>query len=260
MTMALASLRREGLRSEERAGLVVAAALHVALVAVLLFQPAAPPPPIPERMVVSLAEDVGLESEAPELVSESRASAAPTIAEEIAPSIEVPEPAKPKAEPRPTLEKSKPQPKLAPRKEAALPKKNSGGARNFDQAFAGAGSSTDTSETRVPASQIGASAKASIVQAIVRQIRPHWTAPTGVDAEQLVTELSFDLDENGNLKGRPRVLRQSGINDSNRPQANLHAERAIRAVQLAAPFDLPGEYYEVWKSVRGARFDRNLSR
>ncbi len=76
----------------------------------------------------------------------------------------------------------------------------------------------------------------------------------------LVTELAFELDEDGRLRGRPRVINQSGITDSNRPQASLHAERAIRAVQLAAPFDLPPEYYNAWKSIRGARFDRNLSR
>jgi hypothetical protein len=76
----------------------------------------------------------------------------------------------------------------------------------------------------------------------------------------LVTELAFDLNEDGSLQGRPRVLRQSGVTDTNRAQQALHAERAIRAVQLAAPFDLPDEYYEAWKSIRGARFDRNLSR
>jgi hypothetical protein len=54
------------------------------------------------------------------------------------------------------------------------------------------------------------------------------------------------------------VERQEGITASNRPQAQLHAERAIRAVQLAAPFDLPEEYYDVWKSPRNVKFDRNL--
>ncbi|MGB5778226.1 MAG: TonB C-terminal domain-containing protein, partial [Allopontixanthobacter sediminis] len=121
-----------------------------------------------------------------------------------------------------------------------------------------AGDSTATTETRVPASQIGASAKASLGQAIARQLRPHWTAPQGVDAEQLVTILSFSLNPDGSLNGRPRVVRQSGVTASNTPQKDLHAERAIRAVQLAAPFDLPPQYYEAWKNIRDARFDRNL--
>ncbi|MBU1252845.1 MAG: TonB C-terminal domain-containing protein, partial [Alphaproteobacteria bacterium] len=142
----------------------------------------------------------------------------------------------------------------------ARPAQASGGSRLGENFLEGAGSSTSTSETRVPASQIGASAKASIIQAIIRQIRPHWSAPQGVDAELLVTQLSFRLNPDGSLNGRPRVVSQSGVTDSNRPQQDLHAERAIRAVQLAAPFDLPAEYYNAWQTIDGARFDRNLAR
>lgn len=76
----------------------------------------------------------------------------------------------------------------------------------------------------------------------------------------LVTILAFELKEDGSLKGRPRVIGQSGETPANAPQKDLHAERAVRAVQKAAPFDLPPEYYNAWKSIRGARFDRNLSR
>jgi hypothetical protein len=140
------------------------------------------------------------------------------------------------------------------------PKKQSGGSRIGSDFLGGAGSSTSTEETRIPASQIGASAKASLIQAIIRQIKPHWSAPQGVDADELVTVLSFRLNEDGSLAGRPRVVSQSGVTAANSPQKDLHAERAIRAVQLAAPFDLPDEYYNAWKSIDGARFDRNLSR
>ena len=88
-------------------------------------------------------------------------------------------------------------------------------------------------------------------------VSPHVVADTPLE---LVTILAFRLDEDGKLIGQPRVMSQSGVTDSNRPQVSLHAERAIRAVQLAAPFDLPPEYYNAWKNVSGARFDRNLSR
>ena len=67
--------------------------------------------------------------------------------------------------------------------------------------------------------------------------------------EQIVSYISFQLNEDGSLKGRPRLVRQTGVNETNRAQAERHAEQAIRAVQLAAPFDLPPEYYNAWKSV-----------
>ncbi|AOL22742.1 hypothetical protein Ga0102493_111718 [Erythrobacter litoralis] len=262
-------------RSEDRTGLLAALVLHALLVAVLALQwSMSPPPPVSQRMTVSLASEVGLEATAPDPVPESRAAIAPTLAESPAPEAEavpaetraqIPAPQTPTRtaarESAPSRERSRPDrqpargtPSRPAREEPA------GGSRIGENFLEGAGSSTTTDETRIPASQIGASAKASIIQAIVRQIRPHWTAPSGADAELLVTELAFDLNEDGSLKGRPRVLRQGGVNDANRAQQALHAERAIRAVQLAAPFDLPDEYYEAWKSIRGARFDRNLSR
>lgn len=263
------------LSREERLGLGIAVALHVALVAVLLFQPrAADPPEIPERMTVSFAEDVGPVAEAPDPVAESRAAIAPTLSEEPAPAPAV-EPRRPVEVERPAPpERPRPRATTAPRREAEprrepTPRRTSqperretersGGSRIGSDFLAGSGSSSTTEETRIPASRIGASAKASIVQAIIRQIKPHWSAPQGVDADKLVTILSFRLNEDGSLSGAPRVVDQSGITPANRPQAALHAERAVRAVQLAAPFDLPPEYYNAWKSIDGARFDRNLS-
>jgi len=263
------------LSREERVGLGIAVALHLALVAVLLFQPrAADPPEIPERMTVSFAEDVGPVAEAPELVAESRAAIAPTLSEEPAPAPAV-EPRRPVEVERPAPpERPRPRATTAPRREAEprrepTPRRTSqperretersGGSRIGSDFLAGSGSSSTTEETRIPASRIGASARASIVQAIIRQIKPHWSAPQGVDADKLVSILSFRLNEDGSLSGAPRVVDQSGITPANRPQAALHAERAVRAVQLAAPFDLPPEYYNAWKSIDGARFDRNLS-
>ncbi len=273
--MALASLR-----TDERIGLGVAVLLHAALVAVLVIQPGKDEvPPLPERMTVSLASDVSLASTAPEPVAESRAAIAPTLSDEpeVTPPVELaqpepipapkpvattppPRPAPTKAADQPRAKASPEPPRRRPDRPAAKPAtKPTGGSRIGADFLPGAGASTNTSETRLPASQIGASAKASLAQAIARQLRPHWTAPQGVDAEQLVTVLAFDLNPDGSLAGRPRVVSQSGETPSNAPQKDLHAERAIRAVQLAAPFDLPPEYYEAWKRVTAFRFDRNLN-
>ncbi|MBA4164278.1 MAG: energy transducer TonB [Erythrobacter sp.] len=250
--------RYRNLPYEERIGLLVALILHLLVVAAFVLQPVRREVlDIPDRMTVSLAEDVGLSSAAPDPVAESRAALAPELGEQAPAAAAEPLAPKPQAAPsRNNQAITAPRRENRPQETTPQPARAAQIGENF---LEGAGSSRQSDDRRIPASEIGASARASLVQSISRQIKPHWNAPSGVDAELLVTELAFELNEDGTLRGRPRVLRQSGITESNRPQAALHAERAIRAVQLAAPFDLPAEYYNAWKSIRGARFDRNLS-
>ncbi|WP_298309053.1 cell envelope integrity protein TolA [uncultured Erythrobacter sp.] len=263
---------------EDRIGLIAAVGLHVLLVAVLAAQVLfmSNEPDIPERMTVSLATEVSLESTAPDPVVESRASIGPTLTEEPAPPAEEaplePErtettpPPRPQTQPAPRPQSRTAPPNASPRRRPEAerqpprerPSERPGGSRIGNNFLPGEGAATNTDETRIPANEIGRSARASLQQAINRQLRPYWDAPSGLDAEQLVTVLAFRLNEDGSLNGRPRVVRQSGVTDSNRPQAPLHAERAIRAVQRAAPFDLPDEYYNAWKNITEWRFDRRL--
>jgi len=261
--MPMASLAH--LSREERLGLGIAAAAHVALVAALVWQVRDDPTPlpIPERMTVSLADEVSLESTAPDPSAEPQAALAPVLSPEPEPVVE-PEVVRevPLPVPRPTVTSrptppatERPTPTPTPR---ATPTRQASGTRLGDDFLQGVGGSERSNDRGSPAAAFGAAEQASLVQAISRQLKPHWSAPQGVDAERLVTVLAWELNPDGSLKGRPRVVTQSGINDSNRPQASLHAERAIRAVQLAAPFDLPEGYYDQWKSIRNARFDRNL--
>ena len=254
-----------GIRREERTGLIAAVALHLLVLAGLVFQALQEPPPIikPERMVVSLAEDVGLESTAPDPVPESAAAIAPTLSDAPAPTPEILEaPSEPVVE-RPTPKVNSPVPAPAPKpqprrekpRETAKPQpkpkaaEKGGGSRIGNDFLAGAGDSTRTTETRTPAAQIGAQAQASIGQAVSRQIKPHWSPPNGPEVEKIITFVRFRLNEDGTLNGRPTIVRQTGINDTNRAQAGRHGEQAIKAVQLAAPFDLPPQYYEAWKTI-----------
>lgn len=262
------------LRREERIGLGIAVVLHLALGAAFLVQSSKREvlPPV-EKMTVNLATDVGLEATAPDPVAESAAAIAPALAPEPAPAIEsavrpLPEPPRPDPVPRattaprpkPTQSSNEPRrrPDAPSTRERSAPKP-AGGSRIGSDFLPGAGDSTTTRETRVPASQIGASAKASLVQAIAREIKPKWSPPDGPDVNEITTFLRFRLNPDGSLAGRPELIRQTGINDVNRAQAGRHAEQAIRAVQLAAPFDLPEEYYEAWKLVSPFSFDWKLS-
>jgi len=268
------------LRNDEKIGLGAAVLLHGALVGVLAMQTMRSEVPIfPERINVSLATEVGLEAAAPDPVSESRAAIAPTLSDEPAPAPEQarPEPApriqpappKPPArtatqQPAPTRDRSRPD-RTPPKQAATTPPRQTapkvgGGSRIGDDFLPGKGSSTTTTETRAPAPKFGSTERAALFSAITRQIRPHWQgqAPSGVDVEKLVAVVNWDLNPDGSLKGRPRCkVDPASITASNRPQVGVYCERAIRAVQRAAPFNLPEQFYDRWKALEW-QFDRRL--
>lgn len=284
-------MAQRALQHEEKIGLGVALLLHGALVAVLLQQAVRTEVlTFPERMDVSLVSEVGLEAASRDPVPESRQQIAPTLGEAAPPppAEAAPEPPPPpqtervqvapppptaKPQPRPTpaarpsaKPSAKPSPASSPRASStpapratpAATARKAGGSRIGDDFLSGAGSSATSNQTRAPAAAFGAADRAALSSAITRQIRPHWNAPSGADAEKLVSIVSWDLNPDGTLKGRPRCkVDPASITDSNQPQASLHCERAIRAVQLAAPFELPEQFYDRWKALEW-QFDRRL--
>ena len=249
--------------------LFVALFLHGLLVLALLWQAAfAPPPPVEraERMTVSLATDVGLEDTAPVPVPESRQSVGPELSDELAPPEAVSEPlARPvPSERRRSISSPIPVPLESPRRrdtqrQRETPsQREAGGSQEFANAFRdGAGNSSDSEVSSPPATKFGAKEQAALSSAITRQLRPKWTAPNGVDVDKLVSIVAWKLNRDGSLRGTPRLVSQSGITPSNEAQAKAHAERAIRAVQLAAPFNLPEEFYDRWDDLEWT-FDRRL--
>ena len=264
------------LSREDRLGLGIAIAAHVAVVAVLVLRDdSAPPIAMPERMVVSLANDVSLKSTAPEPAAEAAASYAPEIAQTPAPPEPEPVPtqAPPKVEPAPVPPPPRakattaPQPKPSPApkpspKASAKPspapsptRQKAGGSRIGADFLKGESDSEGRSGT--PAETFGPAQAAALNSAISRQLKPHWSAPSGADADKLVTIVRFRLNSDGSLAGAPNCVSQSGVTPSNAPQKQLHCDRAIRAVRLAAPFDLPDQFYDKWKLV-DSRFDRRL--
>jgi outer membrane biosynthesis protein TonB len=266
------------LRHEDRIGLAAAIVLHGALAAVLLMQTVRSEVSVfHERMTVSLVTEVGLETAAPDPVSESRAAIAPTLAEQPAPPPTPQPPPQPTraarptpapTQPAPSRDRSRPDrtpapaarstPAPKPSSAPAKPAAKTGGSRIGDDFLDGKGSSTTTNETRAPAAAFGSAERAALSSAITRQLRPHWTAPSGLEAELLISTVSWDLNRDGTLRGTPRCRTDpASITESNRPQASLHCERAIRAVQRAAPFNLPDQFYDRWKALEW-QFDRRL--
>lgn len=247
------------LRKEEAFGLGLALAAHVVLFAWLALGTRAPAPlPLPDKMTVTLSDEVALQSTSPE----PAAQAAPDSAPELGEVSPVPEPvARVLPQPIPVVRPAAPA-KLTPGPRAtAAPAIRPAGASRIGSDFLknATGASASGTSQNSPAASIGPAVRSALAGAISRQLKPRWAAPQGIDAEKLVTILSWSLNKDGSLAGSPRVVRQDGITDANRAQAARHGEQAIRAVQLAAPFNLPAEYYDAWQRVADFRFDRKLS-
>jgi outer membrane biosynthesis protein TonB len=256
----------------ELTGLGVAAAGHAALLAALSLGFAATRPPVPKSdpIEVSFVDEVGLESTAP---APSTAPPAPLQAPEDGPPL----PAVPVAPPLPTIAQPAPAPRTpapaprpsdrpAPPKPSAAPPKPAPVAKPAQTRPTGrlsgllAGVGDRESENRSvapPAAAAGPAVQASLVAEVRRQLKPHWKAPTGADAELLRTEVVIALAESGQVEDID-IVGTSGQTASNRPQARLHQEQAVRAIRLAAPFRLPAQYYQAWKSLR-ITFDKRLS-
>lgn len=312
------------LRKEERVGLAVALAAHVALAALLVLRPATSAPDVkPERISVTISDDVGLTSAAPAPVAApapeqapDAGEAAPAPAEAMPPEPEpipapkpavAPPPPKPvvRAAPAPRVAPKPPPPKPAPptarpsprpvakaaprptphpttpatrpaatrptpaRATTARPAANTasrptsqpGASRIGSDFLKGAPNAraTGTSQTQ-SAATIGPAVRVSLAQSVLRQVRPNWQGrvPQGLNTDRIVSVVSIELNPDGTLARTPSVIRQEGVDDSNRAQAQRHAEEAVRAVQLSAPFDLPSELYQAWKKLPPLRFRKSI--
>ncbi|HEX8063129.1 MAG TPA: TonB C-terminal domain-containing protein [Allosphingosinicella sp.] len=276
----------------EAAGLGVATAGHLALLAALTFGLATTSLPAPKSdpIEVSFVEDAALQSTSPAPAAETPA---PLLAPEEgppAPAMPSPPEVQPVPRPEPLTRTPAPVPVPAPgpaarpvppKARAAPPKPAPSKpvsaakpvAANPAQPARPAatrptgrlsgllnGVSDRASASRLtapPAAAAGPAVQASLGAEVRRQLKPHWKAPTGADSEQLRTEVIITLAQDGRVTDI-RIAGTTGQTASNRPQVPLHREQAERAVRLASPFRLPAQYYEAWKSLR-VTFDKRLS-
>jgi outer membrane biosynthesis protein TonB len=259
-------------------GLGIALAAHAALAYVLSLglAKASLPPVQTQPMEVEFVEEVGLVSAAPEPsaaepatrlgepepVSEPLPAAPPQVQPLpqplVAPVAPPPQPA-PRAQLQPQPKAPAPKPKAPPPKAAPQPKPAARPSGRLSGLLNGVSERESPSRsTARPAATAGPAVKSSLARAVREQLKPHWKAPTGADADQLRTELSIWLSPSGTVT-RVEVIATTGQTSSNRPQVKLHQEQAVRAVRLASPFRLPSEYYEVWKQLSPIGFDKRLS-
>lgn len=221
-------------------------------------------PPKPREKPAPAKKEVAKTPAKPKPAPEKPAEKAKSAAQKPAPAKAKPSPDKPKAAAASSSSSKSDSKSKAPAKASGQGKADKPKGSLLGKDFL-KGIDTNADAPRKPApppaAAMGPQQKAALDAEIRRQLKPHWRPPSGADADQLVTLLEVRLDNGGNVVGAPEVIDQLGVTASNRPQAKLHAERAIQAVKLASPFrNLPAEFYEQWKWLRPLRFDARLNR
>lgn len=166
------------------------------------------------------------------------------------PRIERPAPAprpSPKAAPKPAPP-ARATPAPAPAPKATRSVRPTG---NLKGVLDGIGKEASASKSNAAPAQSVGEIKRSIKVSISAEVTPRWKSckVSGIDVELLRTTVIFNLTRSGGLAGISSA-NTTGENDSNRPQKARFEECALRAIQLAAPFDLPVENYDHWKTYK----------
>jgi type IV secretory pathway VirB10-like protein len=228
--------------------LLLHAGLVIALTTSLASVPSEPEPPSMEVELVD-SDEVALQAaattQAPPPPSQAPAESAP-IEPAPAPTIEpVPAPPQPIATPRPSPPRAQPtRPAASPpaRPRPAAPRTS----RLGDDFLKGI---ADASPSDRPAAQsaatFSAAAKASIDQAVKRQIQPcaDRQPALGAGAERIRVVLNLRLARSGRLTRPPSVVRTSGVDDDNARFEQLVTDQAIAVYRACSPLRLPAELY-----------------
>ncbi len=261
---------RRAVGGNEGRGFAIAVAAHVLIIGLLSVQWTAG-----DRRFDNPAMEVDLIAETAETSSAPVISDTPPAArlgEEDAIDIAAPEPVPtpPLPEPvvrptpaptprpvaRPKVEPAKKQPpavkKATPKAAPKTPAKKTGArptgrpTGNLDDIGRDL---TKSPSKGAPAARTAAEVRRSIDVSIKSAVAPRWNGcrVTGVDVDQLKTVVKFRLTQSGALAGFTSVT-TSGETESNKFQIPRHQECAKRAVELAAPFDLPEENYSFWQN------------
>jgi hypothetical protein len=234
----------------EAGGIGIALLLHVGLVVALTTSLASvPPKPEAPAMEVEVVDskEIALTAAAPSNAPPPP-SQAPQSAEipEITPApalVVQPTPAPPQPVVRPT---PAPAPARKPAARPAPPKPQPRVSRIGDDFLKGI---ADAPPAAKPAEQsaatFSAAAKASVDQAIKRQIQPcaDRQPALGAGAERIRVVLNLRLDRDGRLTRPPSVVRTSGVDDDNARYEDQVTDQAIRVYRGCSPLRLPAELY-----------------
>ncbi|MBA3668380.1 MAG: hypothetical protein H0W65_11790 [Sphingomonas sp.] len=234
----------------ELAGTGAALAFHIALIAALSLSLAhVESTPEPPSMEVEFVEDVGLQAAAPtSIATPPPASQAPEIgqAEPVEPApapVPAPLPSPRIAPPPPPRPVARPAPaRPAPARPAPR------ASRIGDDFLKGIADSpsASTAPAKPSAPTFSASAKASIGQAILRQVKPCADRQPfiGEGANTVRLTVNLKLNRNGRLARPPVVLRTAGDPDLRSKYGDLLEDQVRRIFAECTPLRLPADLYD----------------
>jgi len=232
----------------EWTGTGAALLFHVALIGALSMSLAhVHATPEPPAMEVEFVEDVGLTSAAPQSIPvPPPPSQAPEIGE--AEPVEAPPIVRPAPTPAPVVKPTPPRP-AAPSKPAPRV------SRIGDDFLKGIGEAPSKSNAppRAAAPTFNATARQSIGNAILRQVKPCADRQPyiGEGANQLSLVINLKLAPSGRLTRPPTVVRISGDSDLRARYGELLEDQVRRIFAQCSPLRLPAELYDTptggWK-------------
>jgi outer membrane biosynthesis protein TonB len=133
----------------------------------------------------------------------------------------------------------------------STPAKTVGLSRSFEDSINNIGKAPGAGKAiGTPAAKTATEVKRSVTALLGPQIqrRVEGCAPTGIELNKIITKVTLNLDPSGRLV-TISYGGQTGITDSNRPQADPLKQCILQAVRAASPFsNLDPDYYDVWKS------------
>ena len=232
---------------------------------------------------VSTAPDAIQEESAPPSPGDSAPAdppPVPTAAMQIEKPVEKPQakpipiPAKPNTAPPVAKVAAKKDPVRQPPAKAATPVKTAAATTKTTKAAASSGKGTSQAKpgglsrsfedsinnigkapgagkaVGTPAAKTASEVRRSVGISIAGQIRSRVRAcaPSGVDINKIETFVTLSLEPTGKLTS-VRFDKQTGLNDSNQPQAGPLKDCILQAVRAASPYDgLDPDYHDVWKT------------
>jgi periplasmic protein TonB len=132
-----------------------------------------------------------------------------------------------------------------------VPAKPGSFSDSFEKTIAGAGKVNGQGKAiGTPAAKTASQVRSAVTVSLRNEISPFFKrcAPSGIDVDQILTSVTLSIGANGSLLSVGNI-RQSGINESNAPQASLHKDCVLKAVRAASPYqNLPADSYDVWKN------------